>query len=93
MSKPGFGISYRTAQANKTGGDFIEVTWHDLNENNLTHSYDNGDGTSDLQFKVKGKTVFVRNIPTPKNADGWYWNDGILTKELTAIEPEQIEVR
>lgn len=73
--------------------DFIEVTWHDLSEENLMHSYYNGDGTSDLQFEVKGKTVFVRNIPTPEDADEWYWDDKLLTKEMAMIKPEQIEVR
>ena len=69
------------------------ITKHDLIEKNLVQVYYNGDDTVDLQFEVKDKTVFVRNVPAHKDADEWYWDDKALTKIMAVIKPEQIDIR
>lgn len=68
----------------------------DLVEQNLYFTYYNSeDGTYDLEFKVKNKTVLIRGVNTGDDevVDDWYWTDERIERATKNADPEQIEIR
>lgn len=68
----------------------------DLVEQNLYFTYYNSeDGTYDLEFKVKNKTILVRGVNTGDDelVDDWYWTDERIERAIKNADPEQIEIR
>lgn len=63
-----------------------------LTVENLNASYyDNG--LHELEFKLDGKTVFVRNIKLDEEPDEFYWDDEEnVSKAVEAASEEDIEV-
>lgn len=68
----------------------------DLVAKNLQRAYYiDEDGTYDLEFKVKNKTILVRGVKIENDevADDWYWTDERIERAIKNAEPEQIEIR
>lgn len=68
----------------------------DLVEQNLYFTYYNSeDGTYDLGFKVKNKTILVRGVNAGDDelVDDWYWTDGRIERAIKNADDEQIEIR
>lgn len=68
----------------------------DLAEQNLYFTYYNSeDGTYDLEFKVKNKTILVRGVKVEGDevVDDWYWTDERIEKAIKNADDEQIEIK
>lgn len=68
----------------------------DLVENNLYFTYYNSeDGTYDLEFKVKDKTILLRGVNTGDDEviDDWYWTDERIERAIKNADDEQIEIK
>lgn len=60
-------------------------------ENLYFSHYDNG--LHELEFKVGGQTVFVRNIDVDVNEDEFYWDDEEnVKKAVEAADEDDIEI-
>ena len=62
-----------------------------LIEENLYETVSNRDGTMDLRFEVKDKTVWVKGVPVPDDIGEFYWDD--VDNLRKAVESGRIELK